>query len=283
MTQPETPETVHACPPKGQGVTACCGRTPFELLRTGRMTMDATAVTCDTAIRTAAGQDQPTTEQRAKYGAAIRPIMLLGLQSADLSGPGGTQCINEWADWIADTLAAVRDEEMDRLRAELAQARGGALTEAADSAENVAESLRKQHQFERSTGALDAMTELRRMTAELEGDAELVCVDECGSCDACGMEPFGTPAEGWREAARFLRRTGFDSADYSLALRGAHLIEDELRRMAAEAQQDTQPEEQPPVHLRAGANAEDCPACEGTNPPYPFICPGPNATEAPTS
>lgn len=24
-----------------------------------------------------------------------------------------------------------------------------------------------------------------------------------------------------------------------------------------------------------GGNAEDCPACSGTNPPYPFICPGP--------
>ncbi|MEU8756248.1 hypothetical protein AB0C88_37750 [Streptomyces chartreusis] len=30
-----------------------------------------------------------------------------------------------------------------------------------------------------------------------------------------------------------------------------------------------------PEHLGNGANAEDCPACHGTNPPYPFICPGP--------
>ncbi|CAL9349599.1 hypothetical protein SUDANB1_00433 [Streptomyces sp. enrichment culture] len=30
----------------------------------------------------------------------------------------------------------------------------------------------------------------------------------------------------------------------------------------------------PPQHLGNGANAEDCPACHGTNPPYPFICPG---------
>lgn len=72
-----------------------------------------------------------------------------------------------------------------------------------------------------------------------EGD-ELVCVDQCGSCDACGMEPFGTPAEGWREAARFLRRTARDSSDRQGALHGARLIEDELRRLADEAQQ--QPE-----------------------------------------
>ncbi|MCQ1575439.1 hypothetical protein [Streptomyces parvus] len=61
---------------------------------------------------------------------------------------------------------------------------------------------------------------------------EPVCVDECGSCDVCGYEVFGTPAEGWREAARFLRRTPRDSADFSGALRGARLIEGELRRRA---------------------------------------------------
>lgn len=32
----------------------------------------------------------------------------------------------------------------------------------------------------------------------------------------------------------------------------------------------------PPVHIGGGANAEDCPACTGTNPPYPFTCPGPD-------
>ncbi|WP_275558561.1 hypothetical protein [Streptomyces sp. 5-6(2022)] len=25
-----------------------------------------------------------------------------------------------------------------------------------------------------------------------------------------------------------------------------------------------------------GGNAEDCPGCAGTNPPYPFLCPGPD-------
>lgn len=35
-----------------------------------------------------------------------------------------------------------------------------------------------------------------------------------------------------------------------------------------------------PVHIGGRANAEDCPACTGTNPPYPFICPGPD-TEQP--
>ncbi|WP_370667065.1 hypothetical protein [Streptomyces sp. IBSBF 2507] len=29
-----------------------------------------------------------------------------------------------------------------------------------------------------------------------------------------------------------------------------------------------------PQHLGGKANAEDCPACWDTNPPYPFLCPG---------
>lgn len=36
--------------------------------------------------------------------------------------------------------------------------------------------------------------------------------------------------------------------------------------------------ETPPQHLAKGTNAEDCPACAGTNPDYPFICPGPEKT-----
>jgi hypothetical protein len=67
-----------------------------------------------------------------------------------------------------------------------------------------------------------------------EGD-ELVCVDQCGFCDACGMEPFGTPAEGWREAARFLRRTPRDFRDYPAVLTGARLIEEHLRKQAEAA------------------------------------------------
>ncbi|HEY9413731.1 MAG TPA: hypothetical protein VIQ30_03150 [Pseudonocardia sp.] len=34
-------------------------------------------------------------------------------------------------------------------------------------------------------------------------------------------------------------------------------------------------QEQPAPATHIGGNAEDCPACAGTNPPYPFICPGP--------
>lgn len=39
-------ETVHACPPGSSGVMPCCGRTPFEVSRSDRMTVDPALVTC---------------------------------------------------------------------------------------------------------------------------------------------------------------------------------------------------------------------------------------------
>jgi hypothetical protein len=36
-------------------------------------------------------------------------------------------------------------------------------------------------------------------------------------------------------------------------------------------------------HVGGGANAEDCPACSGTNPPYPFLCPAEAAVPAAVS
>ncbi|MFE5628454.1 hypothetical protein [Streptomyces sp. NPDC056543] len=45
--------------------------------------------------------------------------------------------------------------------------------------------------------------------------------------------------------------------------------------LAALDEHQEQPPAAPPAHIGGRANAEDCPACAGTNPPYPFICPGP--------
>lgn len=43
------PEIVHACPPDGSGLTPCCGRTPFELPRTDRISSE-TPATCPGAV-----------------------------------------------------------------------------------------------------------------------------------------------------------------------------------------------------------------------------------------
>jgi hypothetical protein len=59
------------------------------------------------------------------------------------------------------------------------------------------------------------------------------------------------------------------------------LIDVDVARMDAArgippGRKDFRPDTAPPQHLGNGANAEDCPACTGTNPAYTFICPGPD-------
>lgn len=39
-------ETVHACPFEGERATPCCDRTPFDLPRTDRITINHSLVTC---------------------------------------------------------------------------------------------------------------------------------------------------------------------------------------------------------------------------------------------
>jgi hypothetical protein len=39
-------EITHACPPQGGGVMPCCGKTPFEVPRTDRITLDPELITC---------------------------------------------------------------------------------------------------------------------------------------------------------------------------------------------------------------------------------------------
>ena len=43
---PGAPEITHRCPLKGSGTMPCCGRTPFEVPRHHRMTLDPKLVTC---------------------------------------------------------------------------------------------------------------------------------------------------------------------------------------------------------------------------------------------
>jgi hypothetical protein len=47
LTVVPQPEIVHACPPDGSGLTPCCGRTPFELPLTDRISSEV-PVTCTT-------------------------------------------------------------------------------------------------------------------------------------------------------------------------------------------------------------------------------------------
>jgi hypothetical protein len=99
----------------------------------------------------------------------------------------------------------------------------------------------------------------RGVTIEYRGDDDTLCLGTDGRWD---RERQSTDrSEEWLASHRF---------DLATA-----------RRLAVEQAKDLiQPSKDRAVHLGGGANAEDCPACHGTNPPYPFICPGPAALPA---
>jgi hypothetical protein len=39
-------DVIHVCPPDGYATTPCCGKSPFDLPRTDRLTLDPSRVTC---------------------------------------------------------------------------------------------------------------------------------------------------------------------------------------------------------------------------------------------
>lgn len=73
-------EVVHACPANGRWVTACCHKTPFELPRNDRMTLDPDQVTCGAVV----SLHRTTTPIPAAYlGGALFPMDLLITTYAD--------------------------------------------------------------------------------------------------------------------------------------------------------------------------------------------------------
>lgn len=80
-------------------------------------------------------ENQPTPAEQldaarvALVAEAIGPVMLIGLQDAELFDQPGTERIGEWIKWISETVAALPAEFELRGTAEI---RAAALTEAAD-------------------------------------------------------------------------------------------------------------------------------------------------------
>lgn len=114
---------------------------------------------------------------RDRIDHAIRPVMALGLQDAELDGPGGTQRINEWADWTTETVMTVRDTELYHmtLRTEGVEESVKTLTLAllkAGQRLNQVEADRDRR-IEQLVGELDSrMAAQRRMAAERDKRAE---------------------------------------------------------------------------------------------------------------
>ena len=69
--------TVHACPPLGQGVTPCCGKTPFELPRADRMTENLVDVTCGKRVAESAESADHLAERLVNAGAERRSAAIL--------------------------------------------------------------------------------------------------------------------------------------------------------------------------------------------------------------
>ncbi|MCI3279138.1 hypothetical protein [Streptomyces cylindrosporus] len=91
-----------------------------------------------------------------------------------------------------------REETAEQAAVEASSDRGAVLAWAADFAEEVAEKLRAHHEFERSNGALDVMTELRRLAAEAQQTECSASISgswlrECESEPACDTETLCGP------------------------------------------------------------------------------------------
>lgn len=114
---------------------------------------------------------------RDRIDRAIRPIMVLGLQDAELDGPGGTQRINEWADWITETVTTVRDIELYHmtLRAEGVEESVKTLTLALLKAGQLLNQVEadRDRRIEQLVGELDSrMAAHRRLASERNKRAE---------------------------------------------------------------------------------------------------------------
>lgn len=62
-----TESTTHECPPNGSSLTPCCGKTPFELPDTDRLTEDRNLVNCPASAGLLKGTETMTTETKTLY------------------------------------------------------------------------------------------------------------------------------------------------------------------------------------------------------------------------
>lgn len=70
-------EVVHRCPPPGAGTTPCCGRTPFELGETSKLTADDALVTCSRPLSATQSAQDGLGAERVRDEAPTEPTRIV--------------------------------------------------------------------------------------------------------------------------------------------------------------------------------------------------------------
>jgi hypothetical protein len=143
---------------------------------------------------------------------------------------------------IVDRVVGPLHAERDVLKAAIAEARTRVRLHLSEA---------EGHERAGGMSGLVSAGDLRKILAALSPESHKDAPMACPRCDGSRFEP-GTEADGdWDSAA--MRHHPY-TGEPCTACNGTGKT--------------------PAKHIGGRANAEDCPACEGTNPPYPFICPG---------
>ena len=106
--EPAAVSIIHACPVSGHALTPCCGRSPFDIPSSDRITLNAAVVTC----RRQEAEPAPALPEEVREAAeAFRKVN---------SAQRGDSCTD------AGCIVCKRREAGDRLLAAIAARKGGA-------------------------------------------------------------------------------------------------------------------------------------------------------------
>ncbi|SES03996.1 hypothetical protein [Streptomyces qinglanensis] len=193
------------------------------------------------AVRVTSG----SSERRDRYAAAVRHLHETGGLYALDAGEDGR---------IADAVTPVADAEQHAVYRLLSESR---IREARLREENegLDEALRGAISAAEKDSARLRGERDRAREVEVRLENQLAAI--LGECDAIDSDVHGKNP---------------------VALAG---MRDAVARIRAVHDDEPTPGPAPTALKHRGGNAEDCPACHDTNPPYPFLCPGPGSEEPP--
>ncbi|MFD7428434.1 hypothetical protein ACFV6Z_15500 [Streptomyces sp. NPDC059818] len=216
----------------------------------------------------------PTTDLRDRIAAALLARLKMATVSKTQPFDAVTSLLAPTEVDLADAVLAVLPAPVDR---------AAVLREAADIAETLrqfepAYGPRKDAQISENVGVLRVADHLRRMADEAQQPeteahpAEVTWIGEIQESDDLWGYLRADHDRAVVEKRTAQQQKRFPAWNDGTPIRTRIVRKTTTYTVAVPAE--------PPVHLAKGTNAEDCPACKGTNPDYPFLCPGPNPVAA---